>query len=185
MLKQRLNRIASPINHTGISTGLVSCIYILVVSTVLTGFLFQPVLSLAQSKGWIKPLGEFGHVSSRFGPRTDPFTKRRGNHGGIDFAAPRGTSVYAVADGVIQSTKVEQNYGKNIIITHRQGLVTRYAQLDSILVQPGQHVTQGELIGEVGSSGRATGPHLHFEVIADEVNVDPASYLPENLYKTK
>ncbi len=103
-------------------------------------------------------------MSSGFGNRLDPFTKKSTFHGGIDLAADRGTTVYAAQDGLIEFANSSGGYGKLIIIKHTMGYETRYGHLDSFLVKSGERVKKGDKIGEVGLTGRTTGPHLHFEV---------------------
>lgn len=119
-----------------------------------------------------------GRISSTFGERFDPITEERRFHKGMDIAAPTGTPVRAAGDGkVIAATARYQDnpaWGNVVVIDHGHGLVTRYAQLDSYIVRKGDAVTAGETIAAVGATGRATGPHLHFEVIIDGEPVDPA-----------
>lgn len=119
-----------------------------------------------------------GRISSTFGERFDPITEERRFHKGMDIAAPTGTPVRAAGDGkVIDATERYQDnpaWGNVVVIDHGHGLVTRYAQLDSYLVRKGDAVVAGETIAAVGATGRATGPHLHFEVIIDGDPVDPA-----------
>lgn len=118
-----------------------------------------------------------GRITSTFGERHDPFTKELKYHQGIDIAAPTGTPVKAAGDGkVIDATGRYQGnaaWGNVVVIDHGHGLVTRYAQLDSFIVRKGDKVKAGDAIGAVGATGRATGPHLHFEVILDGENIDP------------
>lgn len=115
-----------------------------------------------------------GIASSGFGWRDDPIRHRRKFHYGGDFRAPRGTPVYAAGDGVVSFCGRRNGYGKVIDVRHGgSALVTRYAHLSSIDVKCGQAVTADQLIGKVGSTGRATGPHLHFEVRIDGQAVDP------------
>ncbi len=114
--------------------------------------------------GFLPPL-KTGRVSSRFGMRSDPFTRRRTFHGGLDIAAPRGTPVHASRGGkVIRVSKKAKGYGKLVVIQHKFGYRTYYGHLSAILVRKGQSVKADQIIGKVGSTGRATGPHLHFEV---------------------
>ena len=103
-------------------------------------------------------------VSSRFGARRDPITGRRAMHGGMDFRAPKGFKVRSTGGGKVRFAGRKGGYGKLIEIQHVGGLVTRYAHLSRIDVSVGQKVTRGETIGRVGSTGRSTGPHLHYEV---------------------
>ncbi len=104
--------------------------------------------------------------TSGFGKRKDPISKELKQHQGIDFAAPKGTPVIAAADGKVVFTKYHPNgYGKHILIQHGDKWQTKYAQLSEMMVEEGDLVKKGQLIGEVGSSGRSTAPHLHYEVI--------------------
>lgn len=119
-------------------------------------------------------------VSSMFGYREDPFKKVRRFHKGIDIAAIKGTPVFATADGTVLSVQDQPNgYGKNVIIQHAEGYKTRYAQLDSYKVSKGDRVRKHQVIGEVGSSGRSTAPHLHYEVSKDGKPVDPKDYIKD------
>ncbi|MEM8771666.1 MAG: peptidoglycan DD-metalloendopeptidase family protein [Pseudomonadota bacterium] len=118
-----------------------------------------------------------GKVTARFGDQIDPISKRPRHHDGIDYRAKTGTPVRAAGDGkVIDATARYNNseaWGKVVVIDHGHGLVTRYAHLDSYAVEKGDRVRGGEVIAAVGSTGRSTGPHLHFEVIYDGVHLDP------------
>jgi len=118
-----------------------------------------------------------GAVSSGFGLRLDPFYGFPKFHKGIDIAAARGTPVSATADGDVSRAAWEGNYGKSIMLAHPGGLRTRYAHLDRILVRRGDPVCKGTLIGTVGETGRATGAHLHYEVLRDGRCMDPEPYL--------
>jgi murein DD-endopeptidase MepM/ murein hydrolase activator NlpD len=114
-----------------------------------------------------------GVESSGFGWRDDPMRHRPRYHRGADFRAPRGTPVYAAADGVVAYAGRNHGYGRLVIVDHGDGLATRYAHLSCIGVRRGEHVDADEPIGQVGSTGRATGPHLHFEVRIAGRPVDP------------
>jgi murein DD-endopeptidase MepM/ murein hydrolase activator NlpD len=123
-----------------------------------------------------------GKVSSTFGYRGSPFGRGLDFHRGLDLAAPVGTPVYAPADGTVLSADWSKSgYGLMITIDHGFGLSTRYAHLSEALVTVGQKVTRGELIAKVGSTGRSTGPHLHYETLLGEVNVDPADFIQAKL----
>ncbi|EMI66789.1 LysM peptidoglycan-binding domain-containing M23 family metallopeptidase [Leptospira noguchii] len=111
-----------------------------------------------------RPLGDEGIISSRFGKRKDPFTRKETFHGGLDMAAEEGTPVYASADGEVSFSNKKGGYGNLIILGHKLGYETLYGHLSSISVRPGEKVRKGQKIGEVGQTGRATGNHLHFEV---------------------
>ncbi|MHA6299054.1 M23 family metallopeptidase [Devosia sp. CAU 1758] len=115
--------------------------------------------------------------SSGYGNRKDPFTGGRAFHSGLDFAAPSGTSVLSAADGVVRFVGERSGYGKVVEIDHGNGLLTRYAHLSAYLAREGQHVQTGTPIAKVGSTGRSTGPHLHFEVHRAEQSLDPKPFL--------
>lgn len=114
-----------------------------------------------------------GVESSGFGWRRDPFNRRSKFHKGTDFRADRGTPVYAAGAGVVAFAGRQRGYGNVIYVEHGGGLVTRYAHLARIEVEPGALLVAGHRVGQVGSTGRATGPHLHFEVRLDGRAVDP------------
>lgn len=116
-------------------------------------------------------------LTSRFGNRRDPFTRRTAFHAGIDYAAPRGTPIYAPADGVVTRAARRGGYGLMIELDHEHGLSTRFAHLSRMHVSVGQHVRAGDLIGRIGSTGRSTGPHLHYEVRRGTRAVDPMPYV--------
>lgn len=118
-----------------------------------------------------------GYVSSNFGWRAHPVLGGRRRHHGIDIAAPEGTPVYATADGLIERANYSGSYGNVIYIDHGSDLQTRYAHLSGLNVRDGQRVKKGDLIGFVGSTGRSTGPHLHYEVRVDGVAVNPNPYM--------
>lgn len=119
-----------------------------------------------------------GEVTAGFGERLDPFSGEDAFHAGVDIAAPSGTPVRATADGIIlEAGREEAGYGNEIVIDHGDGIATRYGHLRRIFVVEGQEVKQGQIIGTVGMTGRATGPHLHYEVLVHETPVNPARYL--------
>lgn len=118
-----------------------------------------------------------GYISSRYGFRVHPIKKRRLFHEGVDFASPRGTPIHAVADGVVIFDGRRSGYGRMVDIRHADGLVTRYAHNQDNLVKEGQTVREGQKIATVGSSGTATGPHVHFEVIRDGKAIDPMFFI--------
>jgi len=118
-----------------------------------------------------------GRVASSFGEREDPFNGEGKFHSGIDIDAPYGTPVRASADGEATGLSMGAGYGKQIVLNHGHDLVTVYGHLSAIAVLPGQHVVRGQVIGYVGQSGHATGPHLHYEVRVHNVPVNPHKYL--------
>ena len=118
-----------------------------------------------------------GSISSSYGPRVDPFLGRLAMHTGIDFKAPYGARVYSTAPGTIVGAKWKGGYGKMVEIRHANGFVTRYAHLSKIRVSEGDHVLAGDLIGNIGSTGRSTGPHLHYEIRRNDKPSNPAAFL--------
>ncbi len=116
-------------------------------------------------------------VSSHFGLRIDPMTKRKSRHEGIDFAGAPGTEILASGAGVVTFAGRNGAYGEMVEIDHGIGLTTRYAHLKKLAIQAGDNVAQGEVIGYMGSTGRSTGTHLHYEVRVDGDPVDPKSFL--------
>lgn len=128
--------------------------------------------SLLPAKGWI---------TSSFAYRIDPFTRKRTFHPGIDISAPRGTPVYAPANGVIVYAGSKGGLGNLLEINHGNGIKTRYGHLNKFNVAKGERVKRGDLIGYIGSSGRSTGPHLHFEIRRESNAVDPMRYIVEDI----
>lgn len=119
-------------------------------------------------------------ISSPFGQRSDPrrFRDKVRMHGGVDISVPKGTPVLAAGDGTVAvAARKRDGLGKRVILNHGNGYHTLYAHLSSVKTKPGRRVLRGEVIGVVGKSGRATGPHLHYEVHHNAKRVDPASYL--------
>jgi len=118
-----------------------------------------------------------GWFSSNFGYRIDPFSGEHAFHEGIDFPAEAGTPILAAASGQVATAEVHPQYGKMIEIDHGNGLVSRYAHTSQMLVKAGDLVVRGQKVGTVGSTGRSTGPHLHFEVRLNGVPQNPARFL--------
>jgi len=118
-----------------------------------------------------------GWVSSRFGYRRDPFTGRRAFHRGVDIANRRDAPIRAVASGIVTKIGTDNGYGNRVEVSHGFGFASRYAHLASVSVAPGQRVERGEIIASMGSTGRSTGPHLHFELLDDAKAVDPGEFL--------
>ncbi|MFZ3578936.1 M23 family metallopeptidase [Virgibacillus sp. DJP39] len=116
-------------------------------------------------------------ITSRFGNRSDPFTTRGAMHTGIDIAGSYGTDVYATADGKVTGAGREGGYGNSVVIKHTSTLKTRYAHLSKINVEMGEEVKKGDVIGLMGSSGRSTGVHLHYEIIHNNVPINPYKYM--------
>ncbi len=124
--------------------------------------------SILPSRGWL---------SSGFGYRISPFTGTIQMHEGIDISNSVGTPVVAPADGLVVKVGREYGYGKVLVINHGYGITTRYGHLHKADVKIGQKVKRGDLIAEVGNTGRSTGPHLHYEVLVNNVAVDPRKYI--------
>lgn len=121
--------------------------------------------------------------TSGYGVRSDPFQGRAAMHAGIDLSGPAGTPIYATADGTVDTAGWNSGgYGKLVKIDHGRGIETRYGHLSSIDVRPGQHITRGELIGRMGSTGRSTGNHLHYEVRIDGRAVNPIPFMKSTDY---
>lgn len=119
---------------------------------------------------------------SGFGWRIDPHYRRRSMHTGVDFTADRGTEIFATGDGYVEEIENKRwGYGKSIIINHGFGYKTRYAHLSKFEVKKGQKVKRGELIGLIGSTGKSTGPHLHYEVVKDGVKINPIGFFHSDL----
>jgi murein DD-endopeptidase MepM/ murein hydrolase activator NlpD len=116
-------------------------------------------------------------LGSAFGWRIDPFTGRSAMHTGLDFASPQGTPIVAAAGGVVVTQEYHPAYGNMIEVDHGNDLVTRYAHTSKVFVKKGDLVKRGQKIAEVGSTGRSTGPHLHFEVIVQGQMQDPMKFL--------
>ncbi len=118
-----------------------------------------------------------GPVSSGFGFRSDPFTGRTALHTGLDFPAENGAAIMAAAGGVVKTAERHPAYGNMLEIDHGNGLVTRYAHASRLLARVGDLVRRGQTVAEVGSTGRSTGPHLHFEVLVQGVQQNPSKFL--------
>ena len=121
-----------------------------------------------------------GYPSDRYGYRVDPFTRERSFHPGIDITAPKGTKVIATADGLVVYAGRKLNYGKVVSIEHRFGMSTRYGHLDRFNVKVGQRVKKGDIIGYVGTTGRTTGAHLHYEVRLRNQPLNPQRFFHES-----
>ncbi len=123
-----------------------------------------------------KPIDKMS-LSSDFGTRSDPFSGRRARHNGIDIPAPRGTPIFATADGTIGRAQWVSGYGKYVEINHGANIQTRYGHMSEYIVSSGQKVRKGDIIGYVGSTGRSTGNHLHYEVRLSGVPVNPMNFV--------
>lgn len=118
-----------------------------------------------------------GWLTSRTGGRTDPFTGEADYHPGLDISADKGTPVYATADGTVSQASYSGAYGNLVVLEHQFGIETRYGHLSAFRTQLGQTVKRGDLIGLVGATGRATGPHLHYEVRVNDRILNPLQFL--------
>jgi len=124
------------------------------------------------------PVGGEHRVTSGFGLRVDPFTHTLARHEGLDFTAMHGTPIIASADGTVTRSGWEDTYGNIVEITHAEGFMTRYAHISKRHVTEGQKVKRGQHIADVGSTGRSTGPHLHYEVFRHGHVMNPVQVLP-------
>jgi murein DD-endopeptidase MepM/ murein hydrolase activator NlpD len=138
---------------------------------------FQKQTLLLSSTPSVYPVR--GLLGNGYGWRRDPFTGMRDFHQGLDLVAPLGTRIIAPADGIVTRVGPAGGFGLSIFVAHGYGIITRYGHLSNINVRVGQRVKRGDVIGSVGSSGRSTGPHLHYEVLVHQRNVDPVKYILE------
>ncbi len=140
--------------------------------------------SLLSSIPTIQPISnsDLKRMASGFGWRTDPFTKKRKRHWGMDFSAERGSPIYATGDGKIsRADNKAAGFGNHVRIDHGFGYVSIYAHMDKISVRKGNRVKRGDIIGYVGSSGRSVAPHLHYEIAKDGKKIDPINFYHGNL----
>src|SRR6185295_16231731 len=147
----------------------------------MSGHLDQIATQLQQRLRWISSTPAIapvrGILTSGFGSRNDPMTHRRGRHEGVDIAAPAGHPVVAPADGLVVRAEDVGGYGNAVFLSHGFGLTTRFGHLSEIDVRPGQRIHRGDVLGKVGSTGRSTGYHLHYEVHVDGEAVNPIAYM--------
>tara|TARA_R110001583_G_scaffold173287_1_gene327234 strand:+ start:77949 stop:78773 length:825 start_codon:yes stop_codon:yes gene_type:complete len=143
-------------------------------TTIQDLFLTRDSITSAIPQG--RPI-DGGWLSSSFGYRIDPFNGKKTFHSGIDFAAKQGTEVIAVADGIVSFIGERNGYGELIELDHGNGYVTRYAHNEKITVKTGDRIKKGEPIALVGSTGRSTGPHVHFEVLREGTKIDPYKFV--------
>ena len=120
-----------------------------------------------------------GWLTGTFGGRSDPFTGEPGFHQGLDISLEKGQPVYATADGRVESASYTGDYGNFLVLTHGFGLSTRYGHLSAFAVRPGATVKRGDVIGYVGSTGRSTGSHLHYEIMANDHLINPLQLLTQ------
>ena len=129
----------------------------------------------------IQPIANYTFTSA-FGVRSDPFRGYAAMHAGVDLASPTGTPIYATADGIVDRAEWFGGYGNMVEIDHGKGIATRYGHMSRIAAHPGERIKRGELIGYVGSTGRSTGSHLHYEVRIDGHAVNPIPFLQSANY---
>lgn len=145
-------------------------------------YLIEQQLAALRQSDYVLPVPASSRISSGYGLRPDPFSGLRAMHRGIDFEAREGTPVRVVTDGLVARVAALPDYGNLVEITHRDGRATRYAHLKESFVRQGQVVRKGEIIAQVGSTGRSTGPHLHFEVLELGVQVYPLTvFIPRTM----
>jgi murein DD-endopeptidase MepM/ murein hydrolase activator NlpD len=128
----------------------------------------------------VKPSGRpvrEGYISSYFGERMDPFNGEEAMHKGVDFATDAGADVLAVASGIVTWSGPREGYGNLVEINHGNGYTTRYAHNAQTLVSVGDTVERGQAVAVVGSTGRSTGPHVHFEVLRDGTQINPMAFV--------
>lgn len=152
---------------------------------------FDEIFSLARDKNTmlasipaIQPISneDLTRMASGFGMRMHPIYKTTIMHSGMDFTAPVGTDIYATGKGTVAQVEyMGRGYGNNVIINHGFGYQTLYAHMSKINVRPGQKVTRGDIIGQVGNSGTSTAPHLHYEVIKNGSKINPVNYFYNDL----
>jgi murein DD-endopeptidase MepM/ murein hydrolase activator NlpD len=118
-----------------------------------------------------------GWLTSAYGARTDPFSGLSAHHLGLDIAADKGQPVFVTANGTVKSAEWSGDYGNMVVVEHESGLTTRYAHMSKIAVVPGTQVTRGDVLGYVGATGRASGPHLHYEIWANGRPLNPLQLL--------
>jgi murein DD-endopeptidase MepM/ murein hydrolase activator NlpD len=143
-------------------------------STVRKGVEGQQALAAAAPSLW--PLSS-GWLTSNYGSRKDPITGEGDFHAGLDISADRGTAVHATADGTVQLASYNGNYGNCIEVAHGYGIATRFGHLSGYAVRAGQKIKRGDVIGYVGSTGRTTGPHLHYEILLNGQPINPLKFL--------
>ena len=170
-VRQRIDKIS---NKVRIQSNSLDRVYKEAVET-------QQFLASRPSINPISP-GDPTWLTSTYGFRTDPFTRLRTAHHGIDLAGPYGLDVHCTGEGTVTTAHVSRyGYGKEVVVDHGYGFTSRYAHLQDIHVKVGQKVKRGEVIGTLGNSGRSTGPHLHYEVRSNGHPVNPTYFFYENL----
>ena len=138
--------------------------------------LASQISNVVSESGFMWPLPGYNTLSSLFGGRTHPVTGRPNNHTGIDIPAPAGTSILAAKSGVVTTSTYNSSYGNYVVVSHSDGTSTLYAHMSRRGVSKGQTVSQGQVVGYVGTTGSSTGNHLHFEIRVNGSRVDPVNY---------
>ena len=164
--------LTSPDSTFGILQGLLGSLEARLES-VRSGVEKQQALAAATPSIW--PV--VGYLSSMWGSRKDPFTGGRDFHPGLDISANAGTPIHATADGVVESAGYAGNYGNAVVLKHGFGLSTRYGHMSRIAAHPGMKIKRGDIIGYVGSTGRATSAHLHYEILLNGQPINPLNLL--------
>ena len=126
-----------------------------------------------------------GRLMSYFGRRSDPFSGEGAFHTGVDISAPHGTAIRATADGLIDIAEWAGGYGRLVVVDHANGFQTYYAHMSRLEVVAGQYIRRGEVLGRVGATGKATSPHLHYEVRRGGIPINPHQYLRSTLAQVR
>ena len=169
-LSEKKRRKALPMGGSGFRTSDISHDYFNAIEKDI-----DRLANVMDSIPFGKPIS--GRITSHYGYRKNPFSGDREFHGGVDFRGKIGDEVAVTADGIVQKAKYVKGYGKHVVIKHKKGYKTLYGHLSQINVSKGQRVVVGEKIGEVGSTGRSTGPHLHYEIIKYGRRINPKKYI--------
>ncbi len=175
------------IDSRGIMKGMAQRLDVLTKKSYVQSVSFDEISELSKRAGEMaacipaippmNPDPEMYRVSSSFGYRSDPFSKKSQKHNGVDFAMKSGTPLYATGDGVVESVKFQHfGYGHHLVINHGFGYKTKYAHMSTITVVEGMTIKRGECIGLSGNTGKSSGPHLHYEVLYKGAHVNPANY---------
>ena len=165
-LQTQLNQLAQQLDRREKELGILDTVMVELQRSEQVQLSGRPI-----AKGWL---------SSAYGNRMDPITGQPAWHAGVDFAGSQGSDVLAVASGVVVFADRRDGYGKLVEINHGNGVITRYGHHDKLLVKAGEIVKKGDVIGLMGSSGRSTGPHVHFEVLRNGRNIDPTRFISGN-----
>jgi murein DD-endopeptidase MepM/ murein hydrolase activator NlpD len=170
------------IGGLGNSDGMVEMISLYLEEALLNSLIIRSEVEHFKSELPLKKPLEGGHISSPYGLRIHPLTATRELHMGVDFVSYTNREIYATGDGIVMFSGRDGNYGKKVTIQHANDILTLYAHLDTISVNAGDVVTQGEIIGIMGSTGNSTSAHLHYEVHYKEKPIDPLTLYGVNSY---